>query len=331
MITGTGGPAGIAVLRSLSKRGDVQIVSADMDRLASGLYMVEPSCRRLVPPGLDPAFVDTLLDMCRADDIDVLFPTVDVELLPLARRRAEFAAIGTVIASPQVETLEVCLDKYELALRCSALVPTPRTDLLGPGAAVGRSYPVIVKPRRGAGSRGVHLVASEAELLALGTDDDRIVQDYLPGAEFSVDVVCGLDGHVIAAVPRSRLRIDSGVAVAGETVHDEDIEQTARRVAVAVGMTTVANVQLRLDAAGTASLLEVNPRFPGSLPLTIAAGVDMPSLTLDMMVGINVPRALDFSEVAVVRYLEDIFLRPAEISVDAHTSGLAVASTASEQ
>jgi carbamoyl-phosphate synthase large subunit len=313
MITGTGGPAGVAILRSLQKRGDVQIVSADMDPYASGLYLVPADSRRLVPAGKAEGFVDTVLGICRDLAIDVLFPTVDVELPLIAQRRNEFADIGVVVASPSLDTLEVCLDKYLLAQRCRPTVPVPRTELLGPDAAVDRQYPVIVKPRRGAGSRGIKLIETPEQLHALGTDDTQLVQDYLPGDEFSVDVICGLDGAVIAAVPRSRDRVDSGVAVAGRTLHDPELEGAARKVAAAIGLTTVANVQLRRDPDGRAALLEVNPRFPGSMPLTVAAGVDMPSLTLDLMVGSPVPATVDFRDLAVVRYLEDVFFDPADV------------------
>lgn len=314
LVTGAGGPAGISIIRSLLARGDTRIVAADMDRFASGLYLVPAEQRVLVPPGLAGEFGDSVLDWCRQFAVDVLFPTVDVELPVLAARRAEFADAGVALASPSLQTLETCLDKLLLAERCAGVLPVPRTDLLGPAAAVGRQYPVVVKPRRGAGSRGISFVESEDELLSLGSDESRLVQDMLPGDEYSVDVFADLDGRVVAAVPRSRLRVDSGVSVAGNTFHDEELQDAARRVATAIGLTTVANVQLRRDREGRAALLEVNPRFPGAMPLTVAAGVDMPSLTLDAVLGRPVPADLDFREIAVVRYLEDVFLPMTDIA-----------------
>jgi len=313
LVTGAGGPAGISVIRSLLTRGD-RVIAADADRLASGLYLVPAQHRVLVPPGLSAEFAPAVLRWCRLLGVDVLFPTVDVELPVLAARRAELGAAGVALASPSLATLETCLDKMLLAQRCAGVLPVPRTELLGPAAAIGRQYPVVVKPRRGAGSRGISLVQSQAELLRLGTDDTRLVQDMLPGDEYSVDVFADMAGTVVAAVPRSRLRVDSGVSVAGNTFHDEELEQAARRVAAAIGLTTVANVQLRRDRVGRAALLEVNPRFPGAMPLTIAAGIDMPSLTLDAVLGRPVPESLEFREIAVVRYLEDVFLPMSEIT-----------------
>lgn len=313
LVTGAGGPAGIAVLRSLARRPDVVLLAADMDRYASGLYLVDEDARFLVEPGLSETFVDSLVELCERERVDVLFSTVDVELPRIAAERKRLDEVGTTLAAPSLETLEVCLDKYALAQRCAPLLPTPRTELLGASDPDSWEYPVIVKPRRGAGSRGVHLVADADALRALGEDEDTLVQANLPGDEFSVDTLADADGHVVAAVPRSRLRVDSGVSVAGATVADEELESTARRVAEAIGLVGVANVQLRRDAEGRAALLEVNPRFPGAMPLTVAAGVDMPSLALDLALGRELPAGVPFRELAVVRYLEDVFLAPSEV------------------
>ncbi|SEA92888.1 ATP-grasp domain-containing protein [Leifsonia sp. 21MFCrub1.1] len=326
LVTGAGGPAGVAVIRSLLARDDVDVYAADMDGWASGLYLVEEGRRRIVPPGRSDGFVDALIAMSRADGIDVLFSTVDVELPGLAARRDELEAVGTKLAAPSHDTLVTCLDKFALVQRVGDQAPVPVTRLLNAeGIGADWTFPVIIKPRSGAGSRGVRLIADRGTLEALGTDESIIIQENLPGEEFSVDVLAGLDGGVIAAVPRSRERVDSGVSIAGRTVRRPELSDTAAAVARAIGLTGVANVQLRYSSEGTPALLEVNPRFPGAMPLTIAAGVDMPSLLLDLVLGRPVPSAVDFEELANVRFLEDVFLAPADVLVSenaAHAEGL---------
>jgi carbamoyl-phosphate synthase large subunit len=311
LVTGAGGPAGVAVIRSLLRRRDADVFAADMDGWASGLYLVPDGRRRIVPPGRSEGFVDAVDAVCRADGIDVLISTVDVELPPLAARRADLVS---TLAAPSAETLECALDKWRLAQRCAGQLPVPRTRLLDEEATVAEwDFPVIVKPRRGAGSRGVRIVTSRADLEALGRDTDLIVQEYLPGDEYSVDVLADAVGRVVAAVPRTRTRVDSGVSIAGRTVHDDALESTASAAARAIGLSGVANVQLRRAADGTPSLLEINPRFPGALPLTIAAGVDMPSYVLDLALGLPLPEQVAFREIANVRFLEDVFIEPGDV------------------
>lgn len=315
LVTGAGGPAGIAVIRSLLKRDDVEVYAADMDGWASGLYLVAPERRRIIEPGLSVEFLSGIMGLCTRDDIDVLFSTVDVELPALAARRDELrATAGTILAAPSLETLDVTLDKFALAERCASHARVPVTRLVGPDAlAEDWLFPIIVKPRRGAGSRGVRLVEHREQLDALGADESLIAQEHLPGDEFSVDVFADAAGSIVAAVPRTRTRVDSGVSIAGRTVRDEQLEATAASVARAIGLVGVANVQLRYDTNGVPALLEVNPRFPGAMPLTIAAGVDMPSLALDLALGRPVPARVEFRELANVRYLEDVFVDPGEI------------------
>ena len=321
LITGAGGPAGVAVIRSLLKDADNVVLAADMDGWASGLYLVPADRRRIVEPGLSSGFVDALLATCVADDIDVLFSTVDVELPALAERRAEFEAAGTALAAPSLETLTVCLDKFLLAERCADALRVPTTRLLDEqGVAFDWSFPVIVKPRRGAGSRGVRVVPDRAALESIPLDDALIIQAFLPGDEYSVDVFADATGNVVAAVPRTRERVDSGVSIAGQTVKDAELESTAAAVARAIGLSGVANVQLRRDVDGHPALLEVNPRFPGAMPLTIAAGVDMPALALRLALGLELPSSVDFVELANVRFLEDVFMAPRDVLVSEHAA-----------
>ncbi len=314
LVTGAGGPAGVAVIRSLLRRDDVEVFAADMDGWASGLYMVPPTHRRIVPPGRSAEFFDAVRAMVTGDRLDAIVSTVDVELPALAARRDE---LGAILVAPSAEALTTCLDKWLLVQACQGAARVPETALLtAEGVARDWTFPVLVKPRAGAGSRGVHVIESRAALEAMPLDEAILIQEYLPGEEYSVDVLMGEAGNAIAAVPRLRARVDSGVAVAGRTVNRADLRDAAEALARAAGIVGVANVQLRETADGVPALLEINPRFSGSMPLTVAAGADMPSLVLDQALGRPIPDHVDVAEVAVVRYLEDIFV-PVESIIEA--------------
>jgi carbamoyl-phosphate synthase large subunit len=320
LVTGAGGPAAIAAMKSLRAEESVQLIAADMDPWAAGLYLTAE--RTLLPAGLAPEFTAVLLDRCRALGVDVVLPTVDAELQPLARAREEYAAAGVALLLAPAAALDIILDKLTLAEHCAGVVQVPRTEMFGPDLdPAGWTYPAVVKPRRGSGSRGVVIVDSAAALAALDRSPSLILQEFLPGEEYSVDVLADATGRVIASVPRLRARVDSGVSVGGRTVHDPEVERFGRVVAQATGVTYVANVQCRRDAEGVPALLEVNPRMPGTLGLTIASGVDMPRLALASLLGKPLPAKVDFCERAVVRFLDERFLDPAEIAA----AGLALA------
>lgn len=308
LVTGAGGPSGISILRALEHE-PLTLLAGDIDPFAAGLYLVPPQQRSILLRGDDPRLVEDLLSRCRRDGVDVLVPTVDSELLPLARAREDFRAAGVTLVLASVPTLETCLDKWALAERCRGHVRVPETHVVDANFDPARfAEPVIVKPRSGSGSRGIRLVDRRAELETLERDGTLLVQELLPGAEYSLDVLAREDGHVAGVVPRERLKVDSGIAVTGRTLHDEALERFAREVARLIELTTVANVQVKLDVTGEPALLEVNARFPGTMPLTIAAGIDMPKLAVHEALGTPIPDGpLPFEDIAMVRYFQERF------------------------
>src|ERR1019366_1733944 len=203
LVTGAGGPAAIAVMKSLRPDPAVELIAADMDPWAAGLYLLPPDRRTLLPAGGAPTFVTVLLERCLDMLVDVVIPTVDAELRPRA-------AAGLMLAPRR--SLELTLDKLALTRHCADIVRVPRTECLTDDLDPGSwAYPLIVKPRTGSGSAGISLVWSAAELAAMERSADRIVQEYLPGAEYSIDVLADRDGRVVSAVPRLRARVDSGI------------------------------------------------------------------------------------------------------------------------
>jgi carbamoyl-phosphate synthase large subunit len=316
LVTGVGGPSGYSILRALADEPSVTLLGGDLDPYAAGLYLVPRGNRFLLPRGEDPAFVDAVFELAAREGVSVIVPTVDTELLPLALARERYADAGARLVLAEAQTLSVCLDKWALHNRCRETVRVPDTWLLDAAFEPSQvSLPVIVKPRSGSGSRGIRLITERSELEVLPRDATLLVQENLPGAEFSLDVLARADGRVVAVVPRERLKLDSGIAVTARTLHDDQLEDYGRAVAELIGLTTVANVQVKLDNAGEPALLEVNPRFPGTMPLTIGAGIDMPRLAIGEALGMPIPDGpLPFKDVAVVRYFEELFLPFDEIT-----------------
>ena len=244
----------------------------------------------------------------------MLLPTVDAELFPLAMARGRFEAMGVTLPISPAECLRLCRDKQLLLDSVRGEVPVPTYEPLTQEAADRvDSYPRFVKPRLGAGSRGVAKIVRREDLEKQPKDGSVLLQEYLPGEEFSVDVYVRRDGVVVGAVPRERMKVDSGIAVASRTVNVPEVIQSAIRTAEVIGIRGVANVQFKRAADGVFKLLEVNPRFPGTLPLTAAAGVDMPRLMVDEAMGRPLPdQLMPFTELMVVRYWTERYFDPAE-------------------
>jgi len=302
LITGAGGAAAISVWKSLGAEHEIHM--ADMDPLAAGLYLVPVDRRLLIPRGDDPTLIPILREACKTRRIEALLPTVDAELAPLAAVREQFESIGVQLPISPVECLRICRDKQLLLEKVKGIVPIPDNQPLTQAAADrADSFPLLVKPRSGAGSRGVAKIASREDLEGVPKDGSFLLQEFLPGEEYSVDVYVRRDGRVVGAVPRERMKVDSGIAVASRTINLPEVIESAVKTAEAIGIRGTANVQFKRAADGVFKLLEVNPRFPGTLPLTGAAGIDMPKLMADELAGKSLPDGLmPFKELMVVRY-----------------------------
>src|SRR3954471_16102489 len=306
LVTGTGGPSGYSFMRALRDE-PLEFLSADIDPHAPGLFLVDAEDRLLVPRGDDPSFTDVLLEICRERGVDVLVPTVDSELVPVAERRDEFAEAGTSVLVAPIRALQRCLDKWALMQVVDGPVPIPVSAPLDEQFDPAPFHlPVLVKPRVGSGSRGVRRVDSWDALGAV-RDGSLLVQEHLPGPEYSLDVLATAEGEIRAVVPRERLRVDSGIAITSRTVHDEELESVGARAVESAGLTGVANVQVMRDAAGKPRLIEINPRFPGTMSLTVASGVNMPRLALGELLGEPISDGrLEFSDIAMTRVFEDV-------------------------
>lgn len=313
LVTGAGGPAAVCFMNAI-KDPSVELHAADIDPYAPGLYLVPPERRHLLRRGTHPHFVQHLLALCAEHGFAAIVPTVDAELLPIARARGLFSAMDVRVLAADEQTLAMTLDKWELVQACSFDVPTPKTRLCTERMIWDDPFPCVVKPRVGSGSHGVYVINDQAALDAVVRNGKNLIQEFLPGEEYSVDLYVGHSGAVHAAVPRLRLKVDSGVAITSRTVFDYEVILAACSVAQIINLRGVANIQFRRDHCGIPKLLEVNPRFAGTMSLTVKSGVNIPQMALDELFGKSPqPGIMPFQEIGMVRTYRDTYVSASEI------------------
>jgi carbamoyl-phosphate synthase large subunit len=170
--------------------------------------------------------------------------------------------------------------------------------------------PWIVKPRFGRGSRSVYEADHHPELeWLLRRVEDPIVQTRLTGREFTVDALVDRSGELVAAVPRWRLETKAGISTKGETFVDDRVTAGVAHVLRTVALVGPANVQGFVSDGGEVSFVEVNPRFSGGLPLSLAAGAELVGQYLRAILGEPIERdRLSYRPgVRMIRHFEEIF------------------------
>ena len=305
IVTGAGGAAGVAVIQSLRHLGH-RTIAADADETAAGMQLADEA--GIVPRGDDPRFAGVLCDLALRTEAEALVCTVAEEMVALNRAADELGAVGLATWLPTSEVVETCVDKWRFAAALEASgFPGPLTGL---ASADGIPGPWIVKPRFGRGSRHVFAIDHPEDLpSALRQVPGPIVQTRLAGAEFTVDALVAADGSLAGAVPRWRLDTRGGISTKGRTFEHEQLAAAVGKLLGALGLCGPANVQGFVDESGTFAFTEVNPRFSGGLPLSIAAGADLVGEYVRGVVGLPVraERLRYRSGVTMTRYLAELF------------------------
>jgi len=304
LIPGAGGEAGIGAIKALRLAGyRGRIVATDADPLSAGLELADAGA--VLPPAASPDFFDRAIEFIHDEEVDVILPTSGFDTPVYARHEGELRGGGVTAIGCGPFVMETCMDKWRFYECVRRDFPVPLTyqrpvdDL---------EFPCIVKPMRGKAGRRVSVCRNRETLgRILSEYDDVLIQEYLPGVEYTVDVLSDLDGRPLVAVPRVRLAVKEGISVRGQTIHDGEIESLCLRLAAALLLKGPVCMQLKRDRDGAPRFIEVNPRMGGGTIFAALAGVNMAALSLALAAGRPLP-PLRFSEITVVRYFEELVL-----------------------
>ena len=270
--------------------------------------------RHIVPTIASGQYLDALLDIVRKKGISLLIPTIDSELAVLAegRDRLEEAGCRVMISSPAV--IETCQDKLATSrFLQGAGIDTPQT---WPWVVVAEQkrheFPYYLKPRRGSAGKGNYVINDLDELRVLGKRvPDGIVQEFVKGDEYTLDVYAGLDGVARCAVPRKRLEVRTGEVSKGLVVKDAEIMAIGAQVVNALRQCRgVITVQCMVTPQRQIRVIEMNARFGGGAPLAIHARADFPKWIMQEHLGKR-PRInpTGFRDgVAMLRFDDSVFV-----------------------
>lgn len=282
-------------------------VATDANPLAPALYHAD--AHAIAPRVDDPGYIAALADLVREHGVRLVVPLTDLDGALLQRRRAE---LGATVLAPAPEVVELMSDKHAAALALAGHgIASPPTWL--PGALPAEvPFPVLVKARRGFGSRNIYLAADRAELdfFLRYSPVESMVQRACKGVEFSIDVFCDLDGRCLNAIPRTMIESKGGESIKGMTIADAELIDLGRRAAEALALAGPSTIQCFREPDGTLEVTDVNTRFGGAFPLPTAAGSRYPELALAIARGERPePRLGDFREgVVMTRFFSHVAL-----------------------
>jgi predicted ATP-grasp superfamily ATP-dependent carboligase len=285
------------VSQSLSKRGISVTIFGEKGRQNIAFYGKYPKSNNAIYPSPDDEdlFVKILLGASK--NYDVLIPLHERTIIPISKHLQDFKRIVKVTL-PNYETLKISLDKAKTIRLAERLgVPTPHTFFIEKlddlqQLSTELHYPVVIKLREEIHSPPPRytLAYSPSDLIIKyrvmhAKCEYPLIQELIKGIGFGFFTLFDKNSTPVANFCHKRIReypLTGGISTFCESVYEPKIIDYGIRLLKNVKWQGPAMVEFRKDGNGEFRLMEINPRFWGSLPLPIASGIDFPYLLYEM-------------------------------------------------
>jgi carbamoyl-phosphate synthase large subunit len=262
-----------------------KVFAVDLQEHAPALQVADDS--QTVMRVTDENYINQLLEICKINDINLIVPTIDTELSILSAASDLLSQNNIKVLVCDNDINHIFMDKRRAqSFFESNNIPTPRLYSTEESIELTNDkYPLLLKPANGSCSIGVTKVYNKKELIFfLDYLDDPIVQEFIQGDEYTIDVLVDFLGKVQCAVPRLRIETRAGEVSKAITINDKDIIDWSYRVTELMsGVIGCVTLQCFKQKNGELKFIEINPRFGGGFPLTAAAGANYPLWILQML------------------------------------------------
>src|SRR5260221_1578855 len=316
LMTGGGAPGAAGILKCLQQNPLFHVMGADANSNAIGRYLNDNF--ETIPFAHDPCFVDTILSLCRKNNIHIVLPLVTKELIPLSQHINEFELAGARLALSPTTSLEIANNKsrlYEFLQWRGIAVPTftvIETIEQFKTAAQELGYPdkqICFKPSVSNGSRGFRIVTEQINerdllfnqkpnstyislndtirILSSGSFPELLVSEYLPGEEYSVDCLAN-HGEPVLILPRIRKKMINGISIEGEFIKEESIVNYCAQIIRQLQLHGNIGIQVKRSETGQFLILEINPRVQGTISAALGAGINLPVLGIKQELGLSI-------------------------------------------
>ena len=262
-----------------------RIIAIDTDPLAPALRCADRGV--VVPCVSSSGYVQAVVDLCRTEHVNVIFPLIDPDIPVLAENRLVIEETGAQVAVVSPESAGIVRDKWRTCEFFENIgLKTPRSWLPEDLDENELRYPLFIKPRKGSGGANCFRIETLDELrFFCRYVPDALIQEFIRGSEITTDVACTLDSEVVAVVSRKRIEVRGGEVSKGVTIKNLSLQKACVRIARALPARGPITVQCIMKD-GIPYFTEINARFGGGVPLGIAAGADSPRWLLARIAGI---------------------------------------------
>jgi carbamoylphosphate synthase large subunit len=294
----------------------------------------------IVPHGQDNEYIDRMLKIGIAEDVDVIVPLSDEEVLTLSSSQEQFAKNDIHIVCSDKEAVARSSDKGEmLTFLENNGIPVPEfrrpsTYAELDSAARELGYPdreVVIKPAQARGARGFWVISEKQNsqdlvlnrrcmqtipydtlrsmLQGRSTLPPLVVMEFLGGTDYNVDVLAE-GGTTIYSIPIKRIAPSAGPVQVGEIVHNKDVDSMVEDITDAFSFDFNINIELAYrdkEDEGYPLVYEINPRVSGPIAMHAEAGINLLLLGILLANEIDIERSKKYTQVRLHRAWRDVY------------------------
>ena len=335
LIAGSGGGGtGMELIKSFKMaKTKYKIVATDMWPNSFGL--METAYRYVIPPASSPNYVDSLLKICKKENVQAIATGSEPELKKVSQNSKIFEENDVKVLLNDWDIIEKCTDKYKLTQILKSMnIPCPEFFLYENEDDLKKveSYPVIIKPRVGGGSQNVFLAMDEEELKFFTKylkkyGFEPLVQEYVGNhdEEYTIGILYADNGKLLTSIAMKRMLgsglstrqtilskskqkyvISSGIS---QGIIDEftEVREMGIKIAAGLNVNGPVNIQCRKTEEGIIPF-EINPRFSGTSSPRCLVGLNEADIFCRYKVYNEIPEKIDYKYGYVVRGLVEKYI-----------------------
>jgi carbamoyl-phosphate synthase large subunit len=312
LVTAVGSELAFSIIKALKLvRFPLKLYGSDINTEVAGKYWCDKFYQ--VPLAVNEAeYIKKLKDIVLTEKIDAIIPSNDVEILTLSRYKEEFQnSFNCLIVINSSQEVERFNDKWLSYLWFDGnKIPCPKTYLIkdlmnNENNLSGLTFPMILKPRIGGGSRLIFRINTTEELLKYSlVMPDHVLQEYLypDNEEYTAGVYRTRKDEVFVIILKRKLKF--GMTNAAETVFDSDLENFVRTSILKTNLSGSVNIQFRLTDQGP-KVLEINPRFSGTTGIRANFGFNDVEMSINDLILNHKLSQPEIKKGFVLRYFEE--------------------------
>ena len=299
---------------ALKEKINSKIIAADISNTAPAMYFADKNY--IIPKIGEEGYIENIIDICNKESIKLIIPTIDTELLILAKNKANIESrTNARVMVSNYNVINICRNKINTQHFFEQNgFGTPKLVEEEDIKNEKVKFPVFIKPLDGSSSINTFKVNNMKELRFFKEYiKGPIIQELVEGPEYTTDIFCDFDGNPITIVPRKRIATRSGEIIKGKIEKDREIIADIKKlinVLKPIGQITIQCIKTKEEI----KYIEINPRFGGGAPMSIKAGADSCQNIYKLLSGKELKYNEDYKENLFFLRFDDAIMLDSEMN-----------------